>query len=191
MFKNIVGFSAVALFIAVLTPACASSTQDSSDDSADELRAARCGGIAGIACKAGYDCNITATYPDAMGTCKKHVDFFSCESDDDCVAVPEAACCHSGRDAAISIHHTTAYSHSVTCPDHQVCPLFLIHETRVAQCGSADSGGKRSCEMIAPEKVRCGGFIAPAFQHKCERGYECNFSGHVPDVPGACKAIAN
>jgi hypothetical protein len=157
MLKQIVGFSAVALFIAVLTPACASSAQDASDESSDALRSRR--------------------------------SFFACQKDDDCVAVPEAACCHSGRDAAVNIHQTTAYGHSVTCPAHQICPLFLIRETRVAQCGSADSRGKRACEMIEPEAVHCGGFINPSFQHACASGYACDFGGHVPDVPGTCKAV--
>lgn len=37
-----------------------------------ELRAKKCGGFAGLTCRAGYDCIITAHHPDAMGTCKKH-----------------------------------------------------------------------------------------------------------------------
>ena len=43
-----------------------------------ELRAKKCGGLAGLRCATGYDCLITAHHPDAMGTCKKHVAAASC-----------------------------------------------------------------------------------------------------------------
>lgn len=56
--------------------ACASSSDEGNvnggDDVSgeDELKVAKCGGIAGIQCKTGYECIVTSKVKDAMGTCK-------------------------------------------------------------------------------------------------------------------------
>ena len=77
---------AAALFAVLIvgTLGLAGCTAAASDPAADpqgdeavtgddaELRAKKCGGIAGLRCGAGYDCVITAHHPDAMGSCKKH-----------------------------------------------------------------------------------------------------------------------
>jgi hypothetical protein len=67
--KTFASFLSAALLIA----GCAgtdSSIDDNTGDGIEGLKKA-CGGIADIQCPKGYQCNITATYPDAMGTCKK------------------------------------------------------------------------------------------------------------------------
>ena len=68
--KNSVCFGALAVFVSLVAPACASSDGTDADESSDELRA-KCGGIAGIQCKQGYECVTKAKYPDAMGSCYK------------------------------------------------------------------------------------------------------------------------
>lgn len=107
---------------------------------------------------------------------------YACQVDSDCVAIPAGGCCPNGSEAAVNKHHVTAYNnaHECTNPPH-VCPLYVIHETRVAQCNTATN----KCEMIQPENIHCGGFTRNP--HSCPTGYACDFSGHVPDVPGVCK----
>ena len=106
----------------------------------------------------------------------------ACHVDSDCVAIPAGGCCPNGSDAAVNKHHVTAYENAHECTSPPCfCPLYVIHETRVAQCNTATN----KCEMIQPEDIHCGGFTRNP--HSCPTGYGCDFSGHVPDVPGVCK----
>ena len=68
MLKIITAFAA-----AVALAACAGtdSTVDQTTGDGIEGLKKSCGGIADIQCPKGYQCVIKATYPDAMGTCKK------------------------------------------------------------------------------------------------------------------------
>ncbi len=47
-----------------------STIDDTTGDGIEGLKQA-CGGIAAIKCPKGYECVVKATYPDAMGSCKK------------------------------------------------------------------------------------------------------------------------
>jgi hypothetical protein len=106
---------------------------------------------------------------------------FGCTVDDDCVAVSKGGCCPNGWNVAVNKHHSRYYANHNTCatPD-QVCPLYVILDTRVAQCSSA---GK--CEMVSPDGMACGGFVA--HPHECPDGYTCEASTKNPDFPGTCK----
>jgi hypothetical protein len=110
------------------------------------------------------------------------VNVYACTVDSDCVAISAGGCCPNGTEVAVNKHHIKAYenAHECTDPPH-ICPLYVIHETRVAQCNNTTS----KCEMIQPADIHCGGFMRNA--HSCPSGYSCDFEGHVPDVPGICK----
>jgi hypothetical protein len=69
----------------------------------------------------------------------------ACSSDSDCVAIEKPACCPNGMKVAVSSKHVKAYENAHKCTNPpQVCPLFLIDDTRVAACSS-----KGQCEMVA------------------------------------------
>lgn len=106
--------------------------------------------------------------------------WFACAVDSDCVAVPRAECCGTGWKEAVNKHHVKAYEHSITCPKHQICPLYVIDDTRVAECNN-DTG---KCEMIDPAAMSCGGFVRN--HHECAPGYSCEANAKIPDLPGKC-----
>ncbi len=106
-----------------------------------------------------------------------------CTTDDDCVAVFAGGCCPDGRKAAVRVGSEDDYAAATTCDQPPaVCPLHVILETRVAQCDYA----AHQCAMIAPEDIRCGGFVM--HPHQCPAHYECHITGN-PDVPGSCAAL--
>ena len=118
---------------------------------------------------------------------KAHPEFYACDTDSDCIAVEKAGCCPNGFFVAVNKGEEKAYDTTYACnTPPQACPLFVVHDTRVAQCDIPH----HQCQMIDPTQIRCGGFIAPAMQHKCPTGYECHFQG-VPDVPGTCVATGD
>jgi hypothetical protein len=106
----------------------------------------------------------------------------SCEVDADCVAVPRGGCCSNGFLEAVNKDQVSEYEESTKCTEspHPICPLFVIRDTRVAECDTA----KRTCKMVRPEDIQCGGFVANL--HKCPEGFECSFLGTHPDMPGKC-----
>ncbi len=107
-------------------------------------------------------------------------DFYTCQLDADCVAVPKATCCNTGQKEAVLATAVDAYKASFTCPDpHPVCPMMAIIDHRVPECDN----GTHKCSMVDPDKIRCGGFIRN--QHKCADGWSCKVAG-VPDAPGTC-----
>ncbi len=57
--------------LAIVGCAGTDSTIDSTTGDGVEGLKKACGGIAAIPCPKGYECKITSTYPDAMGSCKK------------------------------------------------------------------------------------------------------------------------
>src|SRR5438105_6142070 len=116
--------SALTLAFSIVTPACSAST-DAADD----------------------------TQGQSEDDLKKSKDFFSCHTDNDCVAAPKVGCCTNGWMVAVNKHQKTAYEHSFVCTEMIVCPMYVIHDTRVAEC----NGGTQNCEMILPADIRWGG----------------------------------
>lgn len=115
---------------------------------------------------------------------KAHPELYSCQTDSDCVAVEKAGCCPNGFLVAVNQDEVKSYNTIYACQDESpVCPLFVVNDTRVAQCDFTT----HSCQMIDPAQIRCGGFIAPAMQHHCPTGFDCHYT-NVPDLPGTCVA---
>jgi hypothetical protein len=105
----------------------------------------------------------------------------SCHTDDDCAAISAGGCCPNGTKVAVNVSHEHAYETSHTCkhPGQQACPLYVVNDTRVAECGT-----NNKCQLVAIDKIKCGGFMAHA--HQCPTGYDCDHTGKNPDVPGVC-----
>ncbi|HEX6835984.1 MAG TPA: hypothetical protein VF334_05390, partial [Polyangia bacterium] len=115
---------------------------------------------------------------------KQHPEFYTCQTDSDCVAVEQAGCCPNGYLVAVNQGEVNAYDTTYACTDADpICPLFVVDDKRVAQCDFST----HQCQMILPTDIRCGGFIAPALQHACPNGYDCHYTS-VPDLPGSCVA---
>lgn len=115
---------------------------------------------------------------------KSHPEFYQCNVDADCVAIEKAGCCPNGFLVAVNKDEVKAYAAKYACTTQPaVCPLFVVDDTRVAQCDIPN----HQCQMIDPTQIRCGGFIAPERQHHCPTGFECHYQG-VPDLPGSCVA---
>jgi hypothetical protein len=106
----------------------------------------------------------------------------ACATDSDCVAVPRGGCCQNGYNEAVNKHHTKAYANASKCTlnPRPMCPMFMVHDTRVAQCNTATN----KCAMVAIGDIKCGGFIQSA--HQCPTGYSCSHAGVNPDVGGKC-----
>jgi hypothetical protein len=109
-------------------------------------------------------------------------DFYSCATDSDCVAVGKGGCCSNGWKVAVNSGEVDAYEASVACTvtPHPLCPLYVVNDTRVAECNR----GTHQCEMVAIDAIQCGGFVVDP--HKCPDAYECHVS--FPDAPGTCVA---
>ncbi len=105
-----------------------------------------------------------------------------CAVDSDCVAVPRGGCCNNGYLEAVNKGQTKAYANATKCTTspHPMCPMFLVHDTRVAQCDT----GANVCKMFAVDQIKCGGFIRNA--HHCPSGHSCSHVGVNPDVGGKC-----
>jgi hypothetical protein len=97
-------------------------------------------------CSCGGDPSLQST--DALNTDEPSAVFRGCTSDDDCVAVPLASCCHNGWKTSVARSERDAYAHSaVDCPSARaVCPLYLIVDQRVPQCNAAT----HLCELVSP-----------------------------------------
>lgn len=105
---------------------------------------------------------------------------YACKKDSDCVAISKGGCCPNGWNVAVNKDHVKQYDASHVCNEQIACPLYVILDRRVAECDVS----KNKCVMVAPDDIRCGGFtINP---HTCPKGWSCDYSGHVPDVPGNC-----
>jgi len=115
---------------------------------------------------------------------KSHPEFYTCQTDSDCVAVEKAGCCPNGFLVAVNKGEVKAYDAKYACTTPPAtCPMFVVDDKRVAQCDFSS----HQCQMIDPTQIRCGGFIAPAFQHQCPANFECHYQ-NVPDLPGNCVA---
>ena len=154
MNKMIFAWAALSISAAVVMPACASADGQSTEANAQ-----------------------------SADELKRKNDFFSCNADSDCIAVPRAACCNNGYKEAVNKHKTRQYADANVCTQPQICPLFLINDTRVAECNTAS----KKCEMVAVADIACGGFVRNA--HQCPADQDCLTGpvvGRHPDVPGVC-----
>lgn len=138
------------------------------------------------ACAANTDApeeNVAGSQDQDLSSAKIH----ACKTDDDCVAVPRGGCCSNGWMEAVNEHHVKAYENSSKCTANPrpMCPMYIVHDTRVAQCNTA----KKSCEMVQPEDIVCGGFTANP--HACPEGYSCKGAGLPVDAPGKCEKDAD
>lgn len=111
-------------------------------------------------------------------------DFVSgCTTDADCVAVDKGCCSNYGSTAVLG-SKASAYTASLACQPHTMCPMFmLVPDYATPECNR----GTHKCEMVKPADVQCGGFLAPAAQHECPAGYNCTHAPGVnPDMAGKC-----
>ncbi len=122
------------------------------------------------------DYNLSAAHFTVTAQRTNHI--FDCDVDTDCVAVSRG-CCANGWKEAVNSSQQDSYRSALECVPNQICPLYIVNDTRVALCDNAT----RQCQMIAPQDIHCGGFIRNA--HQCPAGWQCHFNG-VPDVGGSC-----
>src|SRR5277367_1977951 len=104
---------------------------------------------------------------------------YTCKVDSDCVAISKGGCCPEGWKVAVNKGKITTYEASHTCDEKTICPLFVVDDTRVAECDTDTN----KCVMVDPDAIRCGGFTTNP--HKCEKGWSCE-ANKIPDVPGTC-----
>jgi hypothetical protein len=87
-------------------------------------------------CSCGGDPSLES--PEPLSTQEPSAVFRWCGSDDDCVAVPLASCCHNGWKTSVSRCEEDAYAHSFVCPHARaLCPLYLVVDRRVPECNPA------------------------------------------------------
>ena len=105
-----------------------------------------------------------------------------CNVDADCAKVDKACCSNYGPTAVLA-SNAAAYRASLACAANPICPRFVTREDfSAAEC----NGSTHKCELVQPADIKCGGFIAPAYQHQCPAGYSCSHLGVNPDVGGKC-----
>ena len=105
-----------------------------------------------------------------------------CNVDADCAKVDKACCANYGSTSVLA-SNAAAYKASLHCQVNQICPLFM---TRADYSAAECNGATHKCELVKPADIKCGGFIAPAYQHQCPSGYNCSHIGVNPDVGGKC-----
>ena len=110
--------------------------------------------------------------------------YVSCTSDSDCTAITNPACCQSWRKVAVNKTAATAYANAYKCgPPYPSCAppsdtLLASEAPKVAQCNTTS----KSCEMIHPDDIKCGGFTTNP--HDCPSTWVCIEPGN--DAPGDC-----
>ncbi len=110
--------------------------------------------------------------------------YVACTKDSDCVAITNPGCCQSWRRVAVNKSYTSAYTSANKCaPPLPSCAppsdaLLEAEAPKVAQCNTTT----KSCEMIHPDDIKCGGFTTNP--HACPEGYICMEPGN--DAPGDC-----
>src|SRR5258708_24028026 len=106
-------------------------------------------------------------------------DPLSCAVDSDCVALPADGCCPSQRLVAMNKRFEESYERELACTlRFRLSSRFI--DPRVPICDPST----RRCEMIAPQGLPCGGFVA--HPHTCPVGYVCR-TPPAPDVGGSCE----
>lgn len=112
-------------------------------------------------------------------------DFVSgCTTDSDCVKVDKACCSNYGSTAVLGTK-SSAFTASLACAPHTICPAFAtLADYSAPECNQ----GTHKCELVKPADIRCGGFINPTMQHQCPAGYSCTHVGPGlnPDTGGKC-----
>ena len=138
------------------------------------------------ACAANTDAS-DETVADSQDQDLSSAKIHACKTDDDCVAVDRGGCCDNGWLEAVNKHHTKAYENSVKCTANPrpMCPMYMVHDTRVAQCNT----GTKACEMVKIEDIACGGHTMNP--HSCPDGYTCQGKALMVDGPGTCEKDAD
>jgi hypothetical protein len=126
-------------------------------------------------CAQGYQYDLTKCACEPI-----HPSWYACAKDSDCKATPRVGCCPNGFNEAVNKNHVQDYESSFVCTTKQMCPLFMILDTRQAECNSG------SCQMVAIDKIACGGFTMNP--HSCPTGFDCHLPANIPDAPGKCEA---
>jgi hypothetical protein len=75
--------------------------------------------------------------------------YFTCNADDDCVAVRKLYdCCYNGWKIAVARDEAAAYLAATACTDtgRHFCPLYIVFDRRVPACDVA----ARQCIMVQP-----------------------------------------
>jgi hypothetical protein len=143
-----------------------------------------CGGDDGGACATGGGSGHGETDAGSADG-EPPADYRACQVDDDCVAVPQAGCCHNGWKTAVNREEVDAYDKAYACTgSHPICPLYIVDDTRVAECNRVSL----LCEMVPIDQIACGGFVM--HPHECPGDYACTL-GRIPDIPGHCVADGN
>jgi hypothetical protein len=73
--------------------------------------------------------------------------FTACTTDDDCVAIKQAApgCCDNGWLVAVNTTSADAYDGANTCtPATLICPKYIVNDTRVASCDATSN----ACTLV-------------------------------------------
>jgi hypothetical protein len=100
-------------------------------------------------------------------------DFYACNVDSDCVAVPKVGCCPTGHQEAVNKQSVSSYESSFVCEmKRRICPMYRILDKRQPLCGSTS----HKCEMVSPEQIACGG--TGSSSHACLGGFRCDSGGH-------------
>ena len=97
----------------------------------------------------------------------------------------DKACCSNYGSIAVLGAKASAYTASLACAPHTICPAFAtLADYAAPECNH----GTHKCELVKPADIKCGGFIAPAMQHDCPAGYACTHIGPGlhPDTGGKC-----
>jgi hypothetical protein len=73
--------------------------------------------------------------------------FTGCVTDDDCVAIPQAGCCHNGWLVAVSSCSASDYTAANACQTSSpICPMYMVNDTRVAVCDPSSN----ACTLVQP-----------------------------------------
>lgn len=110
----------------------------------------------------------------------------ACTKDADCTAIANPACCQGWRQVAVNKSSVAAYTNQNQCaPPYPPCApppdpdvVGNAESQKVAQCNTTT----KRCEMIHPDDIKCGGFIANP--HTCPSTWIC--IEPVNDQPGDC-----
>src|SRR6185295_19091178 len=114
------------------------------------------GAIGAVACSADTSTDDPMAEPDsAVQDSELRKSITSCNQDDDCVAVSRGGCCQNGWMEAVNKHHTKAYENATKCTlnPRPMCPMYLVHDTRVPQCDTT----AKQCKMVASSTASIDG----------------------------------
>jgi hypothetical protein len=77
--------------------------------------------------------------------------YFTCDCDDDCVAVRLLSdCCYNGWKIAVARDEVEAYLEATTCaPAPRLCPEYVVLDQRVPACDPA----AHRCVMVEPNEA--------------------------------------